>query len=233
MNISSWSPEGTGAKQACEEMLVSFDEDRPVRILVMPALFDEANKLRRFTLSVMRALDDAGIDTALPDLPGMNESLAPLEDQTLARWRRHAKAAAAHFGATHALTLRGGALLAPDDLPLWRYAPIKGAKLLTTLLRARFLEAREAGREETREALLENGRMKGLILGGWPIGSDMVRELETESSEDHAAYNTFEPSDFDASGLWLRAEPADDADQAKALAVRIVQSLNQAGEPSS
>ncbi|MEM6856385.1 MAG: hypothetical protein AAF559_00815 [Pseudomonadota bacterium] len=234
MIITSWSvPEVKSAGQAHQEMLVSFDQDRPVRILVIPALFDEANKLRRFTLSVMRALDEAGIDTALPDLPGMNESLALLQNQTLAEWREHAKAAAAHVRATHALTLRGGALLVPDGLPAWRYAPVYGAKLLTTLLRARVVEAREAGHEETRAALLEDGRAKGLILGGWQLGSNMVCELETETGINPVGHETLEPVDFGASALWLRAEPADDADQAKALAGRIVQSLSHSDEPFS
>lgn len=233
MIISSWSPVGTGAGQAREEMLVSFDQDRPVRILVIPALFDEANKLRRLTLSLMRALDEAGIDTALPDLPGMNESLAPLGDQTLAGWREHTKTAAAQFRATNALTLRGGALVAPDTLPGWRYAPVEGAKLLTTLLRARVVEAREAGGEETRAALLEEGRSQGLLLGGWPLGAQMVRELETATDSNRLEHETLEPADFGASGLWLRAEPADDAEQAKALAARIARSLGYSDEAAS
>ena len=49
-------------------------------------MFDEANKLRHFTIELMRRLDTAGIDTFLPDLPGCNESLAPLEAQT--GWQR-------------------------------------------------------------------------------------------------------------------------------------------------
>ena len=233
MIISSWSPDGTGAGQAREEMLVSFDQDRPVRILVIPALFDEANKLRRLTLSLMRALDEAGIDTALPDLPGMNESLAPLAEQTLAGWREHAKSAAQGFGATHTLSLRGSALLAPEILPGWRYAPIDGSKLLSNLLRARVFEAREAGRKETRSALLELGRSEGLVLGGWRIGPAMMRELETASLKEGAAYETLEPSDFGASGLWLRTEPSDNADQAMALAQRIAMSLNDTSQARS
>ncbi|MEO0698723.1 MAG: hypothetical protein AAFY81_03285 [Pseudomonadota bacterium] len=230
MNITSWSPTSTGAKRAREEMLVAFDQGRPIRVLVLPALFDEANKLRRFTLSVMRALSDAGIDAALPDLPGMNESLVPLAQQTLARWREHAEAVAEHFQATHALTFRGAALFAPDTLPGWRYAPVDGAKLLATLLRARVLEARETGREESRKTLLEMGRSEGLILGGWPLGAQLVHELGGATTTHGPEHEALEPSDFGASGLWLRAEPSDDVDQAKALAERIVQSVNQSDE---
>ena len=61
---------------------------------MLPAWFDEGNKLRHFTVEVMRRLDGAGIDSFLPDLPGCNESLAPLEQQTLESWRTEAAEAA-------------------------------------------------------------------------------------------------------------------------------------------
>jgi hypothetical protein len=93
--IASWTI--TGADGATgEELLVAFDQVRPVRVLVCPAWFDEANKLRRFTVEVMRRLDKAGIDSFLPDLPGCNDSLAPLEVQTLAGWKA-GMTSAAHF----------------------------------------------------------------------------------------------------------------------------------------
>ena len=102
--ISSWpGPDG-------EELAVALDRSRERRVLVLPALFDEANKLRHFTVEVMRLLDTAGIDTFLPDLPGCNESLALLDRQTLGGWRDAAALAARHFGATQVLTFRGGAL---------------------------------------------------------------------------------------------------------------------------
>jgi hypothetical protein len=84
--ISTWNimgPEGT----TTEELLVAFDRGRTRRLLVCPAWFDEANKLRRFTVEVMRRLDNAGIDSFLPDLPGCNDSLAPAALQTLPGWR--------------------------------------------------------------------------------------------------------------------------------------------------
>src|SRR5690606_40636896 len=112
--ISAWpGPDG-------DEYAVVFDRSRERRILVLPALFDEANKLRHFTVETMRRLDEAGFDSMLPDLPGCNESLAPLEEQTLLMWRDAAGAAANHFAATHALAIRGGALCAPAELPTWR-----------------------------------------------------------------------------------------------------------------
>ena len=101
-------------------------------MLVLPALFDEANKLRRLTVEVMRRLDGAGVDSVLPDLPGCNESRQPLEAQTLDHWREAARAAATHCGATHVLTLRGGALTAPSELPGWAYSPVAGRQVTAT-----------------------------------------------------------------------------------------------------
>ena len=146
-------------------------------MLVLPALFDEANKLRRLTVEVMRRLDLAEIDSVLPDLPGCNESRQPLGTQTLAHWRQSAVAASTRFGATHVLTLRGGALIAPGDMPGWAYAPVAGRKVLRAMLRARTIAAREAGREETIEALQEQARAEGIELAGWKLGAAMFAQV--------------------------------------------------------
>ena len=212
--IAGWpAPDG-------EEYAVAFDRGRERRILVLSALFDEANKLRRFTVEVMRRLDVLGADTFLPDLPGCNESRAPLEVQTLTGWREAAELAAQHFGATHALTVRGGALCAPE-LPTWRYAPATGASILRAMLRARVLANKEAGIEETRDGLLEAGRKSGLELAGYRLGAVMIRELETAESSGGAALANMAQTDLGGPGLWLRAEPDHDPAQAEALA-RIV-----------
>ena len=65
----------------------------------------------------MRRLDHAGIDCLLPDLPGSNESLATLEEQTLAGWQHAMVAAARKFRAGHVLAIWGGALVVPQALP--------------------------------------------------------------------------------------------------------------------
>jgi hypothetical protein len=97
------------------EFTLALEHRREYRLLIVPALFDEANRLRRFAVEVMRRLDAAGIDAFLIDLPGCNESLAPLRDQSIELWRAAAASAAQHFGATHVLGMRGGALLLPPD----------------------------------------------------------------------------------------------------------------------
>ncbi|MFO6447458.1 hypothetical protein ACLBKU_09975 [Erythrobacter sp. NE805] len=208
-----------------EELCVGFDHGRAVRLLVLPAWFDEANKLRRFTVEVMRRLDAAGIDSLLPDLPGCNESLVPLRDQTLAGWRAAAEAAAQALGATHVLAIRAGALLAPEGLPGWHYAAQGGPALLRAMLRARTIAAREAGKAETSEALATLGRNEGLVLAGWHLGAAMVAALETAEPVLAPGQSAIPQSALRAPGLWLRAEPGEDPAQADRLAALIAENL--------
>ena len=84
-------------------MALAFDQFRRWRLLIVPALFEESNRMRRFTVEVMRRLDNAGVDSFLPDLPGCNESLQLLQDQTPHSWRTAVAAAAVHFRASHVL----------------------------------------------------------------------------------------------------------------------------------
>jgi hypothetical protein len=215
--ISTWTLAPGGGKPS-EELLVAFDRTRPMRVLVCPAWFDEANKLRRFTIEVMRRLDSAGIDSFLPDLPGCNDSLAPLAAQTLDQWRAGMATAAEAFAATHVLAIRAGALLAPQSLPGWHYAAQSGPKLLRGMIRARTIAAREAGREEKAEALMALGRSEGLTLGGWTLGAAMFRDLETAEPVLADHQQDIAQATLGGPGLWLRAEPDEDPRQSEALA---------------
>lgn len=223
--IFTWNHPAPDGGPPSEELLVAFDRGRAARVLVCPAWFDEANKLRRFTIEVMRRLDAAGIDSLLPDLPGCNESLAPLANQTLGGWRAGMAAAGEALGATHVLTIRAGALVAPAVLPGWHYAAQTGPKLLRGMIRARTISAREAGIAETSEGLMAQGRESGLVLGGWPIGAAMFRELETAEPALGPGQSDIAQSMVGGPGLWLRAEPDEDAGQADRLAVIIVKNI--------
>lgn len=202
-----------------QEYALAFDQARERRFLIVPALFDEGNKLRRFTVEVMRRLDRQGIDSMLPDLPGCNESLQSLAQQNVETWREAVHAAASHFGATHALAIRGGCLLTPNDLPTWHYAPVKAAAILRQMLRARVLSSREAGREESREALEQEARQNGIELIGYPLGAAFYRAFETMVPAPGVC--TIGQEEVGGPGLWLRAEPDDNAEQADALAALI------------
>lgn len=223
--LTEWPCPATGGGTR-DELALVFDRRRDRRLLVLPAWFDEANKLRRQTVEVMRRLDASGIDSVLADFPGTNESRAKLEDQTLDGWRAAAAAAAEHFRATHVLTIRAGALLAPQGLPGWRYAPIGGRQVLRAMLRARTIAAKEAGAAERTEDLQAAARREGIDLAGWRLGAEMFAALE--SAEPDTALSEIEQASLGGPGLWLRAEPGDDAAQAGALAAAVAGGIGAA-----
>ncbi|MEE4451101.1 hypothetical protein [Novosphingobium resinovorum] len=218
MEVASWPcPLADGGTSS--EFALACDRGRARRLLVVPALFDEGNKLRRFTVEVMRRLDAAGIDSLLPDLPGCNESLLPLENRHPGEWREAMAAAARHFGAAATLALRGGCLFTPAALPAFHYAPVKAAAILRQMLRARILSSREAGIDETREALAAQALAGGLTLAGYPLGADFYRGFE--AMEPGAAATVIAQNQIGGSGLWLRAEPDENPAQADALAALV------------
>lgn len=219
--ISAW-PCPAAAGGPTPEYALSLDRGRRHRLLVVPALFDEANRLRRFTVELLRELDGCGIDCLLPDLPGTNESLQPLAGQSLAGWQTAMTAAALHFRATRVLAMRGGALAAPRDLPGWSYAAVSGEAVLRHMVRMRILAAREAGREETQAALLATGLREGLELGGYALGPAMIAGLQ---GADPPELTAISQADIGGPGLWLRAEPDEAPAQSRALAASIAGAL--------
>ena len=225
--IESWqAPLQDGTTS--EELLVRIDRGRAVRVLILPALFDEANKLRRFTVELMRLLDQLEIDTFLPDLPGCNESLVPLSSVSLSAWQAAAASSQQSLGATHVLSIRGGALLLPQAATGWAYAPVSGAKLLRSMIRARTISAREAGRSETSEELQQIGRTEGLTLAGWQIGAEMFGALETAEPPASDALTVISQQEVGGAGLWLRAEPGEDSAQSEKLAAILASSIGAA-----
>jgi hypothetical protein len=212
-----WSCPLPGGGQA-KEMALTFDQLRRWRLLIVPALFDEANRMRRFTVDVMRRLDNAGVDSFLPDLPGCNESLEALEAQTPESWREAVSAAAKHFRASHVLGMRGGALLMPAELPGWRYAPVNGASALRQMLRARIIASREAGVTETQEGLLAEASERGLELAGYRLGAQFFSAFQSLTPTISPATSEIGQDMLGGGGLWLRAEPGEDRGQADALA---------------
>ena len=220
MELLGWTAPGGGS-----ELALGFGPAGGIRVLVLPAWFDEANKLRHFTVETMRALEKCGIASVRPDLPGCNESLAPLATQHLGTWREAAAEAAHQHGCTHVLAIRAAVTVAPD-LPGWAYAPVAGKAILRALLRARTIAAKEAGREESSTALLDNGRAEGLDLAGYRLGPEMVRELaEAELPANRLASIT--AADLGGLALWLRAEPEHDPAQADALAGIVARGIGQ------
>jgi len=219
--IASWTCPGPGGPT--QEYAAAFDGGRAVRLLIVPALFEEANRTRRFIVETMRLLDNAGIDSILPDLPGCNESLQSFEVQSLATWRDAVAAARRHFAPTYLLTIRGGALIVPDDLPGWRLEPVAGLSLLRQLLRARTIAAREDGRDEKLEMLLEQGRAQGLELAGYHCSAALIAGLEDGVQTASEVQMPIRQAQLGGGALWLRSEPSEDHNQSAALAAIVIQ----------
>ncbi len=201
-----------------QESALVFDDFRRWRLLIVPALFDEANRMRRFTVEVMRRLNNAGVDCILPDLPGTGESLSPLEAQTPEAWRAAVAAAAKHFRASHVLGIRGGALLLPEGLPGWRYGPQNGASALRQMIRARIMSSREAGVTESQEGLLAVALEGGIELVGYRLGAEFIRQYQSLTASPSPTVSDIDQDMLGGGGLWLRAEPSEDRAQADALA---------------
>ncbi len=218
--IATWPCPATDGGTA-DEFAIAFDRDRALRLLIIPAMFDEANRLRRLTVETMRRLDQAGIDCFLPDLPGCNESSQPLGAVSLDHWSNAMLSATQYFRASHVLSMRGGALVVPPSLPGWRYAPVGGASILRQMLRMRILTAREAGREETQDDLLEMGLREGLNLAGFALSPCMVASLQSAAPPEETAQSIIGQDMLGGGALWLRAEPDEDRGQADALAAVI------------
>jgi hypothetical protein len=190
------------------------------RILFVPPLFDEMNRVRRTWVQAMRLLEGRGIASALPDLPGCNESSAPMARQSLSTWREAVTAAAAAFSATHIFSVRGGCLI--DDaahLPVMRLAPVKGSSILKAMIRARIAGDKEAGIITSADSLAMAVQQAPVELAGHRIGMQLWQDLDNAVPPDliHDAYDIM-PNSGKSWALWLRAEPQYDADIAAELA---------------
>ena len=197
-----------------DEFCLSFGSDSARRILIIPPLFDEMNRMRRVLASAMRDLAGRGVDSVLIDLPGCNESLAPLADQSLNSWRDAVAACATQLSVTHIASIRGGSLIdsAKLDLPHWRLAPVKGASLLKTMIRTRIAGEKEAGNSISEAELMALAQNEAIELAGNALSPDMVAQLAlAEPATLPLLTERKLGEDIAGSPLWLRAEPQDDA----------------------
>lgn len=195
-------------------------------ILIVPPLFEEANRTRRTWVLAMRALAADGFAAVLPDLPGQNESLVPLEQVDLARWKDAlAEVAAGVDGPILVASVRGGALI--DDqvkaAAWWRLAPVGGASLLRTLMRARVSADREAGLTSSLESLQEEAKARPLLVAGNRLSPDMIAQLGMAEAQPVEPLRSvgLGTNGIVGTPLWLRAEPGEDAAMAAAIAADI------------
>ena len=195
-------------------------------ILIVPPLFEEANRTRRTLVLAMRALAAGGFAAWLPDLPGQNESLVPLVEVDLVRWQDAlADVAATIDGPLIVASVRGGALIdhRAEAAAWWRLAPVGGASLLRTLMRARVSADREAGRTSSLESLQEQAQTTPLLLAGNLLAPAMVAGLGTSETQAVTPLRSIGIGSDGIAGtpLWLRAEPGEDSAMAAAIAADI------------
>lgn len=195
-------------------------------ILIVPPLFDEANRLRRTLVLAMRALADAGFAALMPDLPGQNESLVPLDAVDLACWQRALAGIAAGIdGPVLIASVRGGGLIDHEAKAAgwWRLAPVSGSSLLRTLMRARVAADREMGTPSSLDSLQADARTAPLLLAGNLLSPAMIGQLDAAEAQpvDPLRTVTLGAGGITGTPLWLRAEPGEDAAMAAAIAADI------------
>lgn len=211
-------------------MLRFGPDSGPVIVAALP-LFEEANRTRAFTVSILRELATRGIAGALPDLPGQGESLLPTHAATLPTLRQGFAAAAASFDdAVFSLAIRSGTLLDAAATLTGRYhlSPMTGGDLRRELIRARQASARESG--EPFDPASIDAATEPVELAGNLVAPPLLRYLgdavpvaldtRTVRLESEA-----KPADHKLAGspLWRRAEPDNDLD----FAIRVADDIAQ------
>lgn len=217
----------------------------PIQVLILPALFDEANRMRRFTVQLMHRLVEHGIGSLLPDLPGQGESEVPLARVDHYAWWQAFDPLSALLSRspTFTVALRGGALL---DYALsihgrfcpqfaWRLSPESGASLLRDLDRA----DRLGGSAEPGYAI--SAPLRRWMGDTVPRDPDDPRRVQEEPrTVVHLAGVRTVRLDGDerpAEGrlpgtpLWRRAEPGEDAAMVAAAAADIAQWIERCARP--
>ena len=76
----------------------------------------------------------------------------------------------------------------------------------------------------------ELGRSQGIELGGWQMGPRLFADLEAAEIQEIPGQDVISQSTVGGAGLWLRAEPDEDPEQADALAAIIAVALLGDGE---
>ncbi len=198
------------------------------RVLIIPPLFDEMNRMRKMLVDVMLALESLDVASFLPDLPGTNESLVALEQVTLTDWQDAIAACAQQHHISDIASFRGSAL-AVAALPKarhWIFSPVKGATILRTMLRTRVAADRESGLNTGLADLSAQAETRPIELAGNIIGPELFAQLNAADIPDRENQRIVrlesdnKPADaqIPGSALWLRAEPDDDPAMSSAIA---------------
>jgi len=188
-----------------EERLRTQGERLPVQVLILPALFDEANRMRRFTVQLMHALVGHGIGSLLPDLPGTGESPIDLADVRWSDWTDAIAVVADRLpdGERLSVAIRGGALLdravgGSAAVRAWQFSPDTGQRVIADMRRGLQVARRAVPGYPMTDAFA------AALLAAAPGAADRVVRL----ASDPAAADRHVPGP----PLWRRAEPGEDDD---------------------
>lgn len=213
--------------RGADERLFVVGEGRDV--LILPALFAEANRTRAFTVAVARALARAGLRCTLPDLPGTLESTAELAGIAWNDWCDAVGQLVDTLDRPVVLAIRGGGLLPTPTHPRLHFAATSGDRLLRDLLRARLATDKEAGRATTMAALAEAVAAGRERLAGFDLAPALSQPLAAAAPPPgaHEARLASDPapadSTVDGTPLWRRAEPGRDDAMADQLATIVTE----------
>lgn len=210
------------------ELCLCADARSGRRVMLIPPLFDEMNRMRRMLVDLMQSLHELGISSYLPDLPGTNESLIALERVALSDWQKAVRACSERHQISHIASFRGGALIVAE-LPSsahWIFSPVKGATILRTMLRTRVAAERESGGNISLTELTARAETGPLELAGNILSPEMFAQLgsaDLPGAEHHRTVrleSDSKPCDarIPGSALWLRAEPDEDPAMSTAIA---------------
>jgi hypothetical protein len=185
-------------------------------VLIIEPLFEEANRTRRMIATMARLLTAQYISATIVELPGTGESLIDIADVRIVDWQVAVDAAVAATGATIIASFRGGSLLDGVGLPVWRFAPETGARIVRDLRRVR-----ASGSSET--------------YAGHVLSDAFLGELEAAPLPTPALLRTVRllsdaaPADskLEGSPLWRRAEPGEDATLSAMLATDLAHWIDQ------
>lgn len=201
------------------ERIATIGTDGPA-ILFLAPFFEEANRTRHFLIETMRGLARRGFRCFLPDMPGTLESLVQLDTLGWDDWTGAAAAAAEMVGATHIVSLRGGALLdrGLDAQSRWRLTPADGSALLRDLVRIRLAADREDGSASSAADVEAKALAEPFDVAGYRIAPTFVAALKGTTLSDAAPLRTVRLStDAQAADakligqpLWRRSEPEHD-----------------------
>jgi len=210
-------------------------------VAVAMPLFEEANRLRAFAVTLCRMLARRGVASALPDIPGQGESLLATEDARLDDWHAAFAAAVASLGPhVHGVALRSGVVVdvAAPLASRWRLAPVAGAAALAALRRASVAGTRTRG--DAVVVRVGGADDEPMLLAGNRISLPLFAALAEDDEVPPAAgipLRTLrlatdpQPADRKVEGvpLWRRAEPGNDPELAAVLADDITDWIARCG----